>query len=278
MDLDTLWNFRDPAGSEQRFRAALADASGVDALVLRTQLARSLGLQRRFAEAAAELSTVDPGDNALVAVHLDLERGRVHRSSGDDPAAARSCFVRALERAEAAGLDYLAADAAHMLAISEPGEAQIPWAERALKIANGSDDPRAQKWAGSITHNLGWTMHDLGRYEEALRYFEQSLQLREKGGHEEPIAVGRWTVARVLRSLKRYDEALAIQRDLAATRSDDGFVAEELGELLLATGEQAAAAPHFATAYRLLSAHDWLVADEPDRLRRLAELGGVGDV
>jgi tetratricopeptide (TPR) repeat protein len=273
VDLDALWDFGDPAASEQRFRAALAAADGEDAAVLRTQLARALGLQRRFGEAEATLSTVDAGESPLVATHLDLERGRVLRSGGDQ-AAARPFFVGALDRADAAGLDFLAADAAHMLAIAESGEAQVPWAERALRIAQASDDPRARRWVGSVTHNLGWTMHDLGRYEEALGYFEQALAFRVAQGDQDSVKVARWTVARCLRSLGRYDEALAIQRELREAGPGAGYIDEELGELLLATGQPEAAAPHFATAYRLLSGDEWLVAEEPERLRRLAELSG----
>jgi tetratricopeptide (TPR) repeat protein len=271
VDLDALWDFGDPATSEQRFRAALADADGEDAAVLRTQLARALALQRQFAEADAMLSTVDPGDSALAAGYLDIERGRV-RNSGGDPDAARPCFISALERAEAAGLDFLAADAAHMLAITETGEAQVPWAERALRIAQASDDPRARRWAGSVTHNLGWTMHDLERYDDALRYFEQALALRVAQGDPELIAVARWTIARCLRSLGRYDEALAIQRELRQSGPGDGYIDEELGELLLITSNLEAAAPHFATAHRLLSTDPWLTAEQPERLHRLAEL------
>ena len=47
MDLDALWNFDDPAQSEQRFRDALAAATGDDAFVLRTQIARTYGLRGR---------------------------------------------------------------------------------------------------------------------------------------------------------------------------------------------------------------------------------------
>lgn len=273
MDLDALWDFSDPAASEQRFQAALTHADGEDAAVLRTQLARAVGLQRRFADAEAILSAVDPGDSALAATYVDLERGRV-LNSGGDPAAARPYFISALERAETAGLDFLAADAAHMLAIIEPGEAQVPWARRALRIAESSDDLRARRWVGSVTNNLGWTMHGLGRYDEALRYFEQALAYREEQGDPDPIKVARWTVGRCLRSLGRYDEALAIQRDLRQAGPGAGYIDEELGELLLATGQPRAAAPHFATAYRLLSGDAWLVAEEPERLRRLAELSG----
>lgn len=273
VDLDALWDFGDPAASEQRFRAALADADGEDAAVLRTQLARALGLQRRFDEADQELSAVDPADSALAATYAAIERGRVLRSSAD-AAAARPFFLSALKHAEAAGPDFLAADAAHMLAITESGEAQLPWAERALRIAQSSEDPRARKWVGPVTHNLGWTMHDLERYDEALRYFEQALAFRLEQGDPGPIKVARWAVARCLRSLGRYDEALAIQRELRQAGPGAGYIDEELGELLLVTGQPEAAAAHFATAHRLLSGDAWLVAEESDRLRRLAELAG----
>ena len=271
-----MWDFGDPAASERRLASALTAAAGTDAAVLRTQVARALGLQRRFAEASAMLSTVDGGESALVATHLDLERGRILNSSGD-PAAARPHFLRALQRAEAAGLEYLAADAAHMLAIIEPGDAAVPWAERALAIARSADDPRARRWVGAVLNNLGWTMHDLGRYDEALGYFEQALAFQLDQGDPDLIRVGRWTVARALRSLGRYDEALAIQRELRRDGPAAGYIDEELGELLTATGQPAAAAPHFATAHRLLSADAWLVAEQPDRLHRLAELADLPD-
>jgi tetratricopeptide (TPR) repeat protein len=273
VDLSELWDFDQPAVSEERFRAALATADGEDALVLRTQLARALALQRRFDESAAELDRVSP-DTRLVRTYLGLERGRLLNSSGHREEA-KPHFLAALEEAESAKLDHLAADAAHMMAIVEPGEAQIPWAQRALAIAEASDDPRARRWIGSVTHNLGWTMHDLGWYEEALAYLERALAFREQQGDPELIRIGRWTVARGLRSLGRYDEALAIQQELASTGPEDGYVSEELGELLLALDRPDEAAPRFKQAHELLSQDAWLVDAEPDRLRRLDELGGV---
>jgi tetratricopeptide (TPR) repeat protein len=281
VDLDTLWDFGKPADSEERFRAALAtfapaDATGEDALVLRTQLARALALQRRFDESAAELDAVAavPAPPSLVRVYLPLERGRLLNALGDVDGA-RPLFLRALSEAETAGMDHLAADAAHMMAIIEPGAAQIPWAERALAIAEASSDPRARKWVGSVTHNLGWTLHELGRYDEALRCWARTLEFREEQGDPELIRVGRWTVARGLRSLGRYDEALEIQRSLAETGPEDGYVEEELGELLLASGRADEARPHFARAHALLSQDAWLVEGEPDRLKRLADLGAL---
>jgi tetratricopeptide (TPR) repeat protein len=273
VDLSELWDFGQPAVSEERFRAALATAAGEDALVLRTQLARALGLQQRFDEAAAELDRVS-ADTPLVRTYLGLERGRLLNSAGG-PAAARPHFLAALAEAETAGIDHLAADAAHMMAIIEPGDGQIDWARRGLAIAEGSADPRARRWVGSITHNLGWTMHDLGRFEEAQGYFERALAFREEQGDPELVRVGRWTVARGLRSLGRWDEALAIQLKLAAAGPEDGYVCEELAELYLLLRRPADATGHFARAYALLSQDSWLADAEPDRLRRLAELGGA---
>lgn len=281
MDLDALWNFDRPAESEKRLRIALAAASGDDALVLRTQVARALGLQRRFdaadaelAAVAAELAATEVGP--AVRVHLELERGRVLRSSGDARAAVPH-FVSALELAETAGIDHLAADAAHMLAIASDGDEQIRWARRTLEIAESSSDPRARRWVAPVTHNLGWTLHDRGRYEAALAAWERALAARLERGEPEPIRIARWTVARGLRSLGRFDEALAIQRSLADGDQRDGYVDEELGELLLAMGRGNEAAPHFAMAHDLLAADPWLAANEPARLERLARLGSAAD-
>jgi len=281
-DIAELWDFDRPDVSEERFRAALGAATGSNALVLRTQLARALGLQRRFDEALAELDAVPDNGDPLVRTYRELERGRV-LNSGGDPDGARAHFLTALAEAEAAGLDHLAADAAHMMAIVEPGEAQLPWAERALAIAEASADPRARRWIGSVSHNLGWTLHGLGRHEEALAVWRRALtfreeqfreeQSREKQGDAGALHIAQWTVARGLRSLGRYEEALAIQRDLAGRVDSDGYVREELGELLLALGRPDEARPHFAAAYAMLSQDEWLAADEPDRLARLAALG-----
>ena len=46
--IERAWDFEDPAGSEARLRALLTDADGQDALALRTQVARALGLQQRY--------------------------------------------------------------------------------------------------------------------------------------------------------------------------------------------------------------------------------------
>src|SRR4030095_11911770 len=61
-ELDALWSFDKPAESEARFRTELAryPAGSREALEVTTQIARTQGLRRQFAEANATLDTVAP--------------------------------------------------------------------------------------------------------------------------------------------------------------------------------------------------------------------------
>ncbi len=176
--------------------------------------------------------------------------------------------------------DALAIDAAHMLGIVAPADEQLTWNLRALELAEQSPDPRAQRWLGSLFNNIGWTYHDQGHYEEALATFRRAVDWREAAGEAKAITIARWSVARALRSLERFEEALTIQRELLAQLEQrgerDGYVHEELGECLLALGQPDAAQPHFALAFEALSADPWLVEHEPARLERLQLLGQDG--
>lgn len=265
--IDAAWDYGDPAASEARFRAQLpgvADrAAGGDAawravhVQLLTQLARSLGLQGRFDAAHAVLddaAATVAADDAAGQVRLDLERGRALNSAGR-PDAARPHFAQAFERAGAAGLDGLAVDAVHMIAIVEPPEAALDWHARALALAEASPDPDARRWRASLLNNLGWTLHDLGHDDRALTVFEQALALREAAGDPTTIGIARWSVARILRALGRVDEALAIQQALlaahAAAGRADPHVHDELAACLASLGRDDAAAEHAAVAARL---------------------------
>lgn len=282
-DWRPLWDFADPAASEQRFREGCErlEAAGQrdEAAECRTQIARALGLQRRFDEAHRLLDKFDrEGDwPDHVRVRVLLERGRVLNSSRR-PAEARPLCERACDLASSIGEDDLAVDAAHMIAIVCAGEEAMEWNIRALAMAERSSCPRARRWAASLHNNLGWSLHALNRYGEALSHFEAALAARVERGAADEILVARWCVARCLRSLGRLDEAFAIQRELRAAHeaagSTDGYVCEELGECLLALGRSDEATPWFARAHATLSQDPWLTEREPQRLARLAQLGG----
>lgn len=289
-DWRAMWDFQDPAASEGRFRGALEVAREVgDAeyeLVVTTQLARTLGLQRDFDGAHELLDGVEARlDGATTEVRLRylLERGRTLRSSGD-PAASLAPFREAWDLGQGRGdegLDPLTADAGHMLAIAaEPDEA-LAWSERTIAFCEASPDERCKGWLGPLYHNTGWTHHDAGRYPEAMALWQKSLELRAaRSATSSETFIARWTIARGLRSLGRYEEAVAMQEELLADRvaagaGTTGYAEEEIGECLLALGRADEATPWFAKAYAQLSADDWLQANEAERLVRLKELAGL---
>lgn len=226
IDVDALWDYDDPAASEQRFRAGLAGgARGDDALILHTQIARTMSLRGRYDEAhaeldqiAAQLSTAGPEAQ----VRALLERGRTLRSAGD-PAGSRTYFEQALGIARPAGLHGLEGDAMHMIALVEPSpEGRLLWNRRLADDALASPDPALRRWAGAALNNLGVQLNELGRHEEALGVFREALPAFEAGGDARRLHVARWMVAHTLRLLGRSDEAQAQFLQLKAERDAAG--------------------------------------------------------
>jgi hypothetical protein len=123
--LRALWDFDDLEASERRFRELLAtEADDRARAEVLTQLARVSGLRGEFdagEELIAEAERL-AGDSGPARVRIDLERGRLLRSSGD-AAAALPLFEAAFEAATNAGEHFLAADAAHMAALAAPDRA-----------------------------------------------------------------------------------------------------------------------------------------------------------
>ena len=282
--LDDLWDYDDPAASEARFRTAIDEAeAAADKTAVneaRTQLARSLGLQDRFADGHALLDEVDADHPAEDRVRLRarLERGRLFRSN-DEKEASIAPFLAAWNLARALGEDGLAVDAAHMLALVAAPPGEPAWHERALDLADTSPQPAARKWRGSLWNNIGWARFDGGDLDGAMSAFETALGARREQGKPKETRVAEWCVARCLRALGRVEEALAIQERIAAEamaagEPQDGYGAEEIGECLLAMGREADATPYFARAATALAPDTWLAKHEPDRIARLRRLGG----
>jgi tetratricopeptide (TPR) repeat protein len=265
IDLAPLWDFNDPAGSERRFRAALATASGDDALVLQTQIARSFGLRRDFDQARTVLSAVAPQlatAGAEVRARHALEWGRSWSSATHPPdsqtddtrARARIAYESALAIAREGRLDGLAIDALHMLAFVDTAPAdQLKWAQAALEVVDTSTQPAAKRWEASLRNNLGYALHRMGHLDEALTQFRLALALREQQGDAGSVRVARWMIAWTLRGLKREDEALAMQLQLEAdgdaAGQPDPYVFEELETLYRARGDEARAV-HYAQKRR----------------------------
>lgn len=282
-DFDELWDYSNPAATEAKFRALLPEhEAGKDAeslVELLTQVARTEGLQKRFADGHATLdraaSLLRP-DMMRARARLFLERGRLFNSAGEKEKA-RKHFQFAYNHARGVGYAAHAVDAAHMLAISAgtPEEA-LRWNHVAIELAEKSKDERARRWLASLYNNTGWTHHDAGRYDQALDLFRRALTFREQRNQPNETRVARWCVARTLRSMNRLDEALALQQTLladhAAAGARDGYVFEELGECHLALGHADEAKEWFFKAYAEFK-------DDPDfdatRLARIRQCAGA---
>ncbi|KAI8851249.1 hypothetical protein BC829DRAFT_387671 [Chytridium lagenaria] len=258
-DIDELWTFNDPSTSESRFKELLdkTEAGPLHAEIL-TQLARSLGLQRKFEEAKEllekskseimRLEDADPTESVLIDLRVSrtrhlLELGRVINSSGDASGSIRyfRMAIQISRLGPSERLQYYEIDGLHMLAIVESEvEVKVQRTQEALEICEKSTYQRTQGWILSLLNNLGWTFHDNGRYEEALDAFQKAEQYGRKrlaagdSKFDERVRIARWTVARTLRSLERFDEALEIQR-VGELEKKDGYVYEELA-LLKARG------------------------------------------
>lgn len=264
IDLAPLWDFNKPELSEQRFRAALTTASGDDGLVLQTQIARSYGLRKDFARAQDLLRSIAkdmPGAGSEARVRYSLELGRTYASATHAPEMvtpearklARASYEEALKVARSARLDGLAIDAIHMLAFVDTAPAdQLKWAREALRVVEGSTQPDAKKWEASIRNNIGYALHQLGRFDEALAEFKQALVIRERGNNVGATRVAHWMVAWTLRSLGRLDEALEIQlrleRECEAADAPDRYVFEELELIYRARGDEDRARHYAALA------------------------------
>lgn len=263
IDFRSLWDYANPALSEERFRAALAGADVDTAFILRTQIARSFGLRREFDRARDELALIADqvgtvGPEARARYHL--ERGRSYASATHPPetqtpesaALARAAFQQAWDVARQAGFDNLVIDAVHMLAFVDPAPAdQVRWARAALAVSVASSQPDAQRWEAPLRHNLGYALHQLGEYEAALAEFQKAVALREAAGADAGgTRVGRWMVAWTLRALGRTDDALAMQLGLEAecesAGAPDPYVFEELEHLYRLRGDETRAAAYAA--------------------------------
>lgn len=283
-----LWDYSDPAGSRARFQARVEEArtSGNAGYLaeLETQIARTYGLEQKFDQAHHLLDEVqerfDDDAPSIARVRYHLERGRTFNSDKK-----REQAIEQLQRAfsmarQLPDADDLAVDAAHMLGITEPGEEGITWTQKALALAEASDDPAAKRWRGSLYNNLGWAHAEKKSYEKALELFEKCQAFfAHEGERPERERIARWSIAKMHRLLGHTEKALSMQQKILAELDEagetDGYVHEEMAECLLALERRDEAQPHFAKAYEALSQDAWLKRDEPERLERLKRLSAA---
>lgn len=258
LDWRSLWDFSNPALSQQRFEAALPTASAEDALILQMQIARSIGIRKDFEGSRAKLRTIEAlawQATPRVQVHFALEWGRSFASAvhdlktlpESDKQTAKAAFEKAKSLAKQHQLDALAIDAIHMFAFTDDSpQVNEAVAREALAVSLTSQQLDAQRWQASIRHNLGYALQRQTRYSQALAEFEQSEALRKAANNANGVHIARWMQARVLRLMGWIDDALAMQEGLHAAKlakgETDRNVLEELGLLYEANGNADAAA------------------------------------
>lgn len=286
-EIEKLWNFSDPAATELKFRELLPAAESAGATSyhgeLLTQIARTYSLRRMFDKAHETLDVVEQMDldeYPLVEARYLLERGRTYNSA-NEKTRARELFLKAWNHCKLEQLDYLAVDAAHMLAIAEHNpDVQLQWNETAIRYAETAIDPKAMQWLGSLYNNTGWSYHDKGDYAKALKTFEKGLVFRTVNQHPiKTILIAKWCVARANRSLGNIDEALRLQQILKAEYEkhelkSDGYVFEELALLYDLKADAAAAKEAAQNALDTLAADSYFMQHEADRVVKLKSLVG----
>lgn len=262
IDVTDLWERGDPVVSEARMLVALETARGDDALIIRTQIARTYIFRKNFDTARDILrqleSDVDTaGPEARARYYLELGRSYAsHQHPADSQTNetrvyARDAYQMALAITTDAGLDGLTVDVLHMFAYvyTDPTE-QLSWTQKALDAVLESDQPAARRWEPSIRSNLGEAYFDLAQYARALEQFQRALALREyDGAPPEIVRDAKWHVARTLRKLGQLDRALKIQQHLADDAYDANaqrhYIHDELALLYKALGDHDRAR-HFA--------------------------------
>ncbi|MGH3137776.1 MAG: tetratricopeptide repeat protein [Gaiellaceae bacterium] len=278
--LRPLWDFDDLDASKARFEAELARETSVEARAeVLTQLARVEGLRgdfdagERLIEAAENLA----GASELARTRIDLERGRLRRSSGKVEAALplfESAFAVALE----AGEHFIAVDAAHMAALAAPDrDGFVAWTQRGIDLAEEHDE--AAYWLGPLLNNLGWELYEAGEFAGALDAFERALRAREQDrANASAIEIARYAVGKTLRALDRPGEAVPLleQAIVWAERegAPDGWFHEELAEEYAALGRDDDARVQARLALPLLLAADSSLVDDAERVARLRLFAG----
>jgi tetratricopeptide (TPR) repeat protein len=276
--LRPLWNFDDLDGTEKRLRAQLAaESSDAGRAEVLAELARVEGLRGEFAEGDALLddATALHGGSGVAAARVDLERGRLRRSSGDTDAA-RPLFESAFERAVAVDHAFIAADAAHMVALVAPDrEGFVTWTTRGIELAETHDD--ASYWLGPLLNNLGWEFFEAGDYESALDAFERALRARERDPtNASAVEIARYAVGKALRALGRSSEAIPLLEQAVAwaarESAPDGWFHEELAEEYAAVCRPDDAREQARLALPLLERDDPSFPDDVERRESLVAL------
>jgi tetratricopeptide (TPR) repeat protein len=291
LDLDLLWNPLNPDGSKAAFEALLPEAERLVSedhtflIELRSLIGRAEAFAKRYPEALASLKLAEQllGEQKAVyrvsaKIRCLIERGRLHVLERT-PSQARTLLSEAWTLAIHSGEDYLAVEAAQIIATIEPQKQQQEWILRGIEIAERSPQTKPKRWLGTLHATLGWKLFELRQFDTALATFQQALRHLKTQGTDREQFVARWSIGRVLRAQGKTEEALSIQNALLAELgiggARDGRLYEEIAECLQSLNRAQDAKLYFELAYRELSNDPWVKDNQPQELKRMKTLGNV---
>ena len=280
-EVHPLWDYKDPVGSEKRFRESLPStkSSGDDAYIveLLTQIARAACLRRQYDIAHAILDDAYKllnDDLKRPRIRYLLERGRIFNDTGRTQQALRS-FKEAWGLAEKIGDRVLGADALHMIAYVSEGEESLRWHHIAIDFCENSDGERFQRWLVTLYMNAADKYEDLKEYAHGLDYIQKCLAIAEELQWSERVLDSQCFFARLYRLSGDVENAMVLLEDILKAKDPRGYAFEEYAECLLLSGQMDQARPQFKRAYELLANDPWYPPTETERFERIRGLAGL---
>jgi tetratricopeptide (TPR) repeat protein len=185
------------------------------------------------------------------------------------PIQGQECFRQAWNLANKLQNTFFAIDAALMLALCQARKAQKEWLMQAQKLAQESKDPKCQLWLASLFLLVGWDFFDMRKYTEAYSEFQKANEINNTPEAE-------WALARTLRAMGKFDEALIAQKSIldkfTALGKINGHVYVEMGECHQHLKNFDEARRFFDLAYRALSENKWFADNKAHELARIQHL------
>lgn len=203
-------------------RAVAADQQLEPELLI--QIARTQLLQRQFAKAHQLLDEIEPrltDTTPRAWIRALLELGRTFNSAGDK-ASAKTLFEQAWQWGLKEKETYLAIDAVHLIALAAPLEEQSRWNQLAMELAERSSDEKVRGWMAPLYNNQGWTLFELGRFEEAKTQQQKCLVWHLQHNNPAKAFIARWSLARLTRAQGQHQQSLAELHQLKADMAEAG--------------------------------------------------------
>ncbi len=293
IDLETVWNPLDLTKTEREYRdllMAVKEQNDVDhsreAEIL-SQIARALAAQNHCMEARLLLQEAEriveefsASCSIQAKIRVFLEKGRLCVQE-KTPSLARQHFSQAWALSVQAKEDYFVVDVAQMMAAIDTPKMQQEWIKKAIEVAETSAQEKTKKFLGTLYSIHAQKLNDLHQYDAALEVFQKAGEALMREGSKQEAFHAKFAAGKVLRFLKRFEEALQVQKklleELRSEGSSSGRVFEEVAECYNELKQADQAQVYFELAYRDLSSSEWVKDDQPLRLKRLKELGKVKD-